>query len=83
MTPISRTSERPTDIVHVQDKAKIFLYLGQELIMANSVLDLPHPIIEIKYLYIQKMFPLSKALEMSLIIICLPPKSESDVKIKH
>ena len=83
MTPISRTSERPTDIVHVQDQAKICLYLGQELIMANSVLDLLQPIIEIKYLYIQKMFPLSKALEISLNIICLPPKSESDVKIKH
>ena len=47
--------------------------------MANSVLDLPQPIIGIKYLYIQKMFPLSKALEMSLNIICLRPKSDSDL----
>ena len=38
MTPISRTSER-IDIVHVQDQTKICLYLGQELIMANSVLQ--------------------------------------------
>ena len=44
MTPISRTSERPTDIVHVQDQAKICFYLGQEIIMSNSVLDFPQPI---------------------------------------
>ena len=39
MTPISQTSEKPSDIVHVKDPNKICLYLGQELIMANSVLD--------------------------------------------
>ena len=32
MTPVSRTSERSIDIVHVQDQTKICLYLGQELI---------------------------------------------------
>ena len=32
MTPISRTSERSIDTVHVQDQTKICLYLGQDLI---------------------------------------------------
>ena len=37
MTPISQTSERPIDIVHVQDQTRICLYLGQERSKANSV----------------------------------------------
>ena len=45
-----RTSERSTDIVHVQDQTKICLHLGQELVMAISVLHLPQPINGIKYL---------------------------------
>ena len=50
MTPISQKSERPIDIVHVQDQTEICLYLGQEIIMANSVLDLVQLITGIKYL---------------------------------
>ena len=42
-------------------------------------LDLPQPIIGIKYLNIQKMLPLSTALEMSLKFICLHPKPENDI----
>ena len=42
-------------------------------------LDLPQPIIGIKYLNIQKMLPLSTALEMSLKFVCLHPKPENDI----
>ena len=54
MTPISQTSERPIDIVHVQDQTKICLYLGEERIyyLWQIQFDLPQPIIGIKYLNI-------------------------------
>lgn len=78
MTPISQTSERPIHIIHVQDQTKS-VYTSAKNELWQIQLDLPQLIIEIKYFNIQKMFPLSKALEMSLKFICLHPKPENDI----